>query len=135
MEIINESVNMYIVIILLLIGAMIKHLKIFNNIQNGLIVAILPVIGIVLSIIVGYPITQDNVLPIITTGIVSAFVAIGVHQTGKGFANNFGIPEVITDLILEEKTVVDEDLEEDAPEINDLDENPIESNEISEIGE
>lgn len=82
----NVPVSMEIIIILLLIGALIKHL--LTKIDNKFIPAILFLIGVALTIADQWPITLDNLITTITTALATTLIAVGAHSSGKNFFAN-----------------------------------------------
>ncbi len=99
---IEVSVSIQLVVLLLLIGACVKHVSVLDKIDNSLIPPLLIVIALVVEIITDYPITGKNIVSVLITALASASVAIGLHQTGKNifvngvftnlFMNNNNIP-------------------------------------------
>ena len=81
-EVLVQNVNISIVIICLVIGAILKHAV--KNFNNDWIPVVLIVIGIVLSLIIA--IINKNLgdpVSIVIIGIASAVAAVGLHQAGK----------------------------------------------------
>lgn len=81
---INSIVNIKLVFGLLAIGWIIKHVKYLAKLPNDFI----PVILIIVSLIVNF-LNPDGTAPgdyanAFVSGILSASVAIGMHQQGKG---------------------------------------------------
>ena len=114
-NLINEAltnVNVAIVVALMAVGFIIKHVKFLEKIQNDLIPPILFVLSIVASFI------QSGVsLESVIAALVSAAIAIGLHQTGKNIFSVTIIPSVLSKLgyVKEsEITVVNEITTEDA---------------------
>lgn len=95
-------VDLQVVILLLLIGAALKHLGLFEKIVNNYIPAILIVIGVAIELITHSKGLPDTLVDNLITGLASAMAAVGLHSSGKNiFANgifeklfykqNFGI--------------------------------------------
>lgn len=82
----NVPVSMEIIIILLLIGALIKHL--LTKVNNKFIPIILFAIGVLLTIADQWPITLNNLLTTITTALATTLIAVGAHSSGKNFFAN-----------------------------------------------
>lgn len=72
------KVDPLIVFILLLIGATIKHFKMFEKVQNDLIPGVLTVLSFVITF-VQYGFSVDSVVVALLTTVVS----IGIHQESK----------------------------------------------------
>ena len=80
-ELIAEAmadVNISVVVLLLAVGFIIKHVKKLEKISNDLIPPILLVISLVYEVIMG-----GFSFEIVVTAVVTAAVAIGLHQEGK----------------------------------------------------
>lgn len=95
-------VDLQVVILLLLIGAALKHLGVFEKIVNNYIPVILIIIGISIELITHSKGLPDTLVDNLITGLASAMAAVGLHSSGKNiFANgifeklfykqNFGI--------------------------------------------
>lgn len=77
---ISLYVNMMNVALLLAIGKLIKSSRFCNKIPNDLIPYILVIIGVIFQFILdGF----SNVGTSVASGIISASVAVGLHQGGK----------------------------------------------------
>lgn len=80
-ELITEAmadVNMSVVVLLLAVGFIIKHVKKLEKISNDLI----PPILVLLSLVVEF-ITNGFSFKTVVAAVVTAAVAIGLHQEGK----------------------------------------------------
>lgn len=95
-------VDLQVVILLLLIGAALKHLGVFEKIANNYIPVILIIIGVAIELITHSKGLPDTLVENLITGLASAMAAVGLHSSGKNiFANgifeklfykqNFGI--------------------------------------------
>ncbi|MDD3121950.1 MAG: phage holin family protein [Candidatus Izemoplasmatales bacterium] len=85
---IDIALNIQVVILLLLVGAAIKHLKFLDKVANEIIPVILIVIGIICAIVISYPISSDNIIVTLIEGLASAITAVGIHSAGRNiFAN------------------------------------------------
>ena len=95
-------VDLQVVILLLLIGAALKHLGLFEKIVNNYIPVILIIIGVAIELITHSKGLPDTLVDNLITGLASAMAAVGLHSSGKNiFANgifeklfykqNFGI--------------------------------------------
>lgn len=95
-------VDLQVVILLLLIGAALKHLGVFEKIVNNYIPVILIIIGVAIELITHSKGLPDTLVDNLITGLASAMAAVGLHSSGKNiFANgifeklfykqNFGI--------------------------------------------
>ena len=95
-------VDLQVVILLLLIGAALKHLGLFEKIVNNYIPVILIIIGVAIELITHSKGLPDTLVENLITGLASAMAAVGLHSSGKNiFANgifeklfykqNFGI--------------------------------------------
>lgn len=73
-----SKVNPLIVFILLLVGATIKHFKMFEKVQNDLIPGVLTVLSFIITF-VQYGFSVDSVVVALLTTVVS----IGIHQESK----------------------------------------------------
>ena len=81
-EVLVQNVNISIVIICLVIGAILKHAV--KNFNNDWIPVVLIVIGIGLSFVIAVlNKTTNDPVNIIIVGIASAVAAVGLHQAGK----------------------------------------------------
>lgn len=100
------NVNVTLVVVLMAIGFIIKHFKIFEKVENNVIPPILLVFSVVaLSINNGFSI------PTVITAVINAAVAIGLHQQGKNIFTVTVIPAVsdlINNLLQKEDTPVHE---------------------------
>lgn len=95
-------VDLQVVILLLLIGAALKHLGLFEKIVNNYIPVILIIISVAIELITHSKGLPDTLVENLITGLASAMAAVGLHSSGKNiFANgifeklfykqNFGI--------------------------------------------
>lgn len=85
-DLLTQSVNIALVIVLLAIGYIIKHFA--AKINNDLIPPILLILGIIFALLLQIPDgfgSSDIILSTLVTGIASGFTSIGLHQTGKTF--------------------------------------------------
>ena len=96
---IEAYVNVSLIVGLLAVGALIKHLKIAENISNKLIPIILTVLAVAFCISMGDNSTVSDVANNILSGIINAASAVGTHQLGKNtimerlnILNILGIP-------------------------------------------
>lgn len=81
-------VDLQVVILLLLIGAALKHLGVFEKVVNNYIPAILIVIGVVIELVTHSKGLPDTLVENLITGLASAMAAVGLHSSGKNiFAN------------------------------------------------
>lgn len=81
-------VDLQVVILLLLIGAALKHLGVFEKVVNNYIPAILIVIGVVIELATHSKGLPDTLVENLITGLASAMAAVGLHSSGKNiFAN------------------------------------------------
>lgn len=81
-------VDLQVVILLLLIGAALKHLGVFEKVVNNYIPAILVVIGVVIELATHSKGLPDTLVENLITGLASAMAAVGLHSSGKNiFAN------------------------------------------------
>lgn len=92
-----NSVNVQLVIVLLVIGAVLKHL--ISKLDNSIIPIILVCGGIVISLIINYKGLPDNWFDSVVVGCVSAAAAIGLHSTGKSVYELLGFKNALTDAI------------------------------------
>ena len=84
----NIPVDLQVVILLLLIGAALKHLGVFEKVVNNYIPAILIVIGVVIELATHSKGLPDTLVENLITGLASAMAAVGLHSSGKNiFAN------------------------------------------------
>ena len=85
---INVPISFEIVILLLLIGAAVKHLEVFSKVVNTYIPVILIVIGIIVALLTNIATLPGSLVDTLITGLASAIVAVGIHSSGKNiFAN------------------------------------------------
>lgn len=119
------SIDVRIILVLLLVGAAFKHLKVFEKIYNDIIPVILMVVGIALGAFLYWPITQENIITVVIISLASTMAAIGLHSSGKNiFVNGafskaiehfFAMPQVdmnaveIKDVASEENTGVEKE--------------------------
>lgn len=75
---IDVYVQLALVIVLMGTGRVIKSIDVFSKIPNDTIPGILIVIGVLLSMIF-----NGLTLDAAATGVISALVSVGIHQTGK----------------------------------------------------
>lgn len=81
-------VDLQVVILLLLIGAALKHLGVFEKVVNNYIPAILIVIGVIIELVTHSKGLPDTLVENLITGLASAMAAVGLHSSGKNiFAN------------------------------------------------
>ena len=82
-EILNQNVNISIVIICLVVGAILKHAV--KNFNNDWIPIALIVVGIILALIIELVSngTIKDPIHVIIIGIASAAASVGIHQSGK----------------------------------------------------
>lgn len=81
-------VDLQDVILLLLIGAALKHFGAFKKVNNNYIPAILIVIGVIVELITNAKGLPDTLMQNLITGLASALAAVGLHSSGKNiFAN------------------------------------------------
>lgn len=119
-QFVNEilsNINILVVVTLMAVGFIIKHVKFLEKVDNSLI----PVILLVLSFVFTFIDTGLSV-PSIFIAILSAAVAIGLHQQGKNIFTVTVIPW-LKNLITVKKPSAsdyeeeyDEDTEEDEEE-------------------
>lgn len=88
---VDIAMSIPIIILLMLIGAAIKHMNILSKVANSLIPPILIVIGLIIAIIINWPLSQDNFVNVLIEGLASACIAIGLHQAGKNIFINGAI--------------------------------------------
>ena len=82
-------VDLQVVILLLLIGAALKHLGLFEKIVNNYIPVILIIIGVAIELITHSKGLPDTLVENLITGLASAMAAVGLHSSGKNiFAND-----------------------------------------------
>lgn len=74
----SSKVSPLVVFILLLVGATIKHFKMFEKVQNDLIPGVLTVLSFIITF-VQYGFSIDSVVVALLTTVVS----IGIHQESK----------------------------------------------------
>ena len=87
-ELMTQSVNVALVVVLLAIGYIIKHFA--AKINNDFIPPTLLILGVIGAVLLQLPEgfgTSEVVLTTLVTGIASGFSAVGLHQTGKIFVN------------------------------------------------
>lgn len=82
-EAIPAKVNPELVVILMAIGALIKHCKKFEKVQNKLIPIILGVVSITITLVCVETYTIDSVVAALATGVVNAAASVYCHQIGK----------------------------------------------------
>ena len=76
------SVNPYYVIILLMLGAVLKHLM--PKVNNNTIPVILIIVGCIIGILFSLPLANaQEGLQAAVCGICSGAFAVGIHQSGK----------------------------------------------------
>lgn len=85
---VDIAMSIPIVVLLMLVGAAIKHLKFMDKVSNSVIPPVLIVIGVAAAIFVNWPLTHDNLLSTLIEGLASACTAIGLHQAGKNIFVN-----------------------------------------------
>lgn len=97
-EQIPAKVNPELVVLLMAIGALIKHCKKFEKVQNKLIPVILGVVSLTISFVCVETWTIDSVISTIASGVVNAGAAVYLHQTGKSifFKKNNKVEDTIT---------------------------------------
>lgn len=83
MEAIPAQVNPELVVILMAVGALIKHCKKFEKIQNKLIPAILGAISFLVCFMCIETYTLDSVIHAASTAVVNAAASVYCHQIGK----------------------------------------------------
>lgn len=119
-QFVNEilsNINILVVVTLMAVGFIIKHVKFLEKVDNSLI----PVILLVLSFVFTFIDTGLSV-PSIFIAILSAAVAIGLHQQGKNIFTVTVIPWLKNLITVKKPTVsdyedeYDEDTEEDEEE-------------------
>lgn len=84
----NVPISVETVLILLLVGAAIKHLKMFENVNNRAIPVLLFGVGILITVLDQWPITLVNIISIIITALSSSLLAVGIHSSGKNIFVN-----------------------------------------------
>lgn len=94
MEAIPAQVNPELVVVLMAIGALVKHCKKFEKIQNKLIPAILGAISFIVCFMCVETYTLDSVIHAASTALVNAAASVYCHQIGK---NIFAKKDTITD--------------------------------------
>ena len=99
------NVNLMVVVVLMAIGFIIKHVKFLEKVENDLI----PPILLVLSLVISFISTGVN-LPSAFSAIISATIAIGLHQSGRNIFTITIIPGLIKVLGL--KKIEDDKTEE-----------------------
>jgi len=82
---ITGMIDIKVVILLMAIGFIFKHLTIFKKISNDYIPLILIVISLIINFLNIEEVTINGFTNAFVTSILSAAVAIGMHQQGKGF--------------------------------------------------
>ena len=82
-EAIPAKVNPELVVILMAVGALIKHSKKFEKVQNKLIPIILGTISIAITLVCVDTYTIDTVVAALATGVVNAAASVYCHQIGK----------------------------------------------------
>lgn len=103
------NVNLVIVVVLMAIGFIIKHVKFLEKVENNLIPPILLVVSIVISFI-----DTGITLPSAFSAIISAAIAIGLHQSGKNIFTITIIPGLVKVLGLQK--IEEGEVEEIEPE-------------------
>ena len=83
MDAIPSQVNPELVVILMGVGALIKHCKKFEKIQNKLIPLILGVISFIICFAFAETYTLDTVIHTASTALVNAAASVYCHQIGK----------------------------------------------------
>jgi hypothetical protein len=81
---ITTMLNLNLIFGLLAIGFLIKHLKWFNKLPNDFIPVILLVVSLGVSVLNADGSTPGAYANAFISGLLSASVAIGLHQQGKG---------------------------------------------------
>lgn len=94
------AMSLQIIILLMLIGAAIKHVKFFDKVSNSLIPIILIIIGVVVGVFMFWPLTKANFMEAFITGLASACIAIGLHQAGKNIFINGAIVDAFSNKFL-----------------------------------
>lgn len=95
-ELFKIQIDVQVVLALLLFGAMIKHLKMFEKVSNDLIPVLCYCVAFIIEIFQAWPIKPDNFLNVIIVSLVSACTAVGLHKTGKNIFVNGSFIESIT---------------------------------------
>ena len=84
----NVPISIETVVILLLIGAAIKHLDMFESIDNKFIPPILFAFGVIFTVITQWPVNVANLVHVVIVALASSLLAVGIHSSGKNmFAN------------------------------------------------
>ena len=97
---IDIQVNTQLIVLLLLLGAAVKHLKVFEKINNDLIPIMCYVVAIIVEFASCYPVKPSDIINILIIAFASATSAIGIHQTGK----NIFVNGVFTNMIVKSIT-------------------------------
>lgn len=93
------NVNVSIVITLMALGFAIKHFKFLEKFQNDFIPPFLLLVSIVLTFI-----DAGISVPSVMTAIISAAIAIGLHQEGKNIFSVSIVPTIMGTLNNNDKT-------------------------------
>lgn len=136
----NVPVSVETIILLLLIGAAIKHLDAFNKVSNTYIPIVLFAFSVLITVLQSWPITLTNAISVITTALASSVIAVGIHSSGKNIFDNgqfiniflkqFGnYNSSIQDVTIEN---VDEKVEEEKDDVSSNDEEPVDTEEPQE---
>lgn len=84
----NVPISFEIVILLLLIGAAIKNLEVFQKVVNNYIPVILIVIGVAVALLTDVNGLPANLVDDLIKGLASAILAVGIHSSGKNIFVN-----------------------------------------------
>ena len=95
-ELFKIQIDVQVVLALLLFGAMIKHLKMFEKVSNDLIPVLCYCVAFIIEIFQAWPIKPDNILNTMIVALVSACTAVGLHKAGKNIFVNGTFIESIT---------------------------------------
>lgn len=97
LEVASNSVNVKLVIVLIVLGAILKHL--IKQVDNGIIPIIIVISGIIISLVITIDGLPSNWFDSVVSGCVSGGVAIGMHSTGKSVYELLGFKNFVTNKI------------------------------------
>jgi len=110
-DIVNEfiqaavsNINIITVVFLMAIGFIVKHVKYLDKVSNDIIPIILLLCSIAITL-VQYGCSTESIIG----AIISAAVAIGLHQTGKNIFTVTIIPSITKKFSNSENEKTDED--------------------------
>ena len=84
---IQGQINVELVIVLMAIGAIIKHVKKLEKVNNNLIPVILFCLSVVFCVACLDTYTTDTIIHALASAFCNATAAVYCHQTGKGISS------------------------------------------------